>query len=586
MNGTDDTTTLTPEQLWQQYNLPAQRRNAIAAERAGFIRELQHPHMIRLLAGALGREQDSAAGQKDVLEALLNRAAAHRLAGTYTSMYDELTGGFYGPVNRGEVARDVAAGISPERISQTQDMLTSVGAGRNVLRGLTDQGMRNEIRGPATESRGEFYGMMPGLNTQTQTAAYNTAPTNDAEASQPSQPAPWYAQYLMEPTQYQGGGVADAERPEVDQYTPQQFGREPEILKYMALGSTPNPAAITAESVQNEIQGLPQIAGTPTAASYQAAGEQQSALEAQQDEYAGYGGDMYAQSEPAVPESAGEGISVGAMPIPDISHMKVTGRSKDGTVSFNNGAVKVNARTGMMSYEMDGNTFVQQGPFAKATRIPHKYYHDIGTNTLWDTSKLDAQGRPTQIPIPGAVPKIDSGLMAKILQYDGPLTNPDGSPFRNNQEAYRALQTHMRDQGIPTQSQWQAIRAGTQALYSGRNRVTGPWLAMATQLGAAEENLKVPYEERNGIDDALLISQYYGIERPGYQPATLDFQNLMKGIGPVSAAELTKDKAKALGLALKSLFESGGQQMDDKAKAELMTSKLIPKTRWTKCDTD
>ena len=147
-------------------------RQSIVAERAGFIAELQQPQMTALLAAALAEEQGSVEGQKDVLESLLNRAAAHKLAGTYKSMYAELTSGFYGPVNRGQVAADVRRGISPERIKQTQDMLASVGAGRDVLRGLTDQGMRSEIKGPATESRGEFYGMMPGLQSQYQTAAY------------------------------------------------------------------------------------------------------------------------------------------------------------------------------------------------------------------------------------------------------------------------------------------------------------------------------------------------------------------------------------------------------------------------------
>ena len=110
-------------------------------------------------------------GQKDVLESLVNRAAALKLVGKYRGMEALIKGGFYGPWNRGERARMMQRGISPERIAQVQAMLAEVAAGRNVLRGMTDQGSAGEIKGYAEKIRGEYYGWGVGGAREHQTAA-------------------------------------------------------------------------------------------------------------------------------------------------------------------------------------------------------------------------------------------------------------------------------------------------------------------------------------------------------------------------------------------------------------------------------
>jgi hypothetical protein len=155
-----------------QAALSPEARASIVAEREAFIKELQTPAMTKLLAGTLAAEASTVEDRKNVLEALVNRAAAHKVAGTYKGMESEITGGFYGPVNRGEVAASLRAGIPPALIKETADALKDVGAGRSALRGMTDQGMVNEIKGYKEKVGEDWYGMMQGLPSQYQTAAY------------------------------------------------------------------------------------------------------------------------------------------------------------------------------------------------------------------------------------------------------------------------------------------------------------------------------------------------------------------------------------------------------------------------------
>lgn len=144
---------------------------AVVAERAPFIAQMRQPETMKLIAATLATEAGSASDQATVLEALVNRAAAYAAAGHPKSIQELITGGFYGPWNRGETQRKMAAGITPERMAQVAAIIDSIAAGQNRLRGMTDQGMKNEIKGYKEKVGEDYYGFM-GIAGERQTAAY------------------------------------------------------------------------------------------------------------------------------------------------------------------------------------------------------------------------------------------------------------------------------------------------------------------------------------------------------------------------------------------------------------------------------
>jgi hypothetical protein len=144
---------------------------AIAAERAKVMEQLKEPGMRELVAATLAQEQGSAGGRADVLESLVNRAVV-----TGKHPRDLIQGGgrkgsFYGPWRRGEVQAAMARGMSPAALEEFDKMSTEVGAGRNRIRGRTDQGMSNEVHGAIVKSAGEYYGEM-GYKGEKNTAAW------------------------------------------------------------------------------------------------------------------------------------------------------------------------------------------------------------------------------------------------------------------------------------------------------------------------------------------------------------------------------------------------------------------------------
>jgi hypothetical protein len=170
--------------------LSAAAASSIQAERAGFIKELQTPYMQKLVAATLSTETSGAESQKNVYEALINRAAAYKIAGKYHGMEQMIKGGFYGPWNRRETAAVMSKGISEARLKQVAEYTSELAAGRNVLGGLTDQGMINEIKGAKKKFGEDYYGMM-GFEGEKQTAAYRAgagqvaAPTAVASENKP-----------------------------------------------------------------------------------------------------------------------------------------------------------------------------------------------------------------------------------------------------------------------------------------------------------------------------------------------------------------------------------------------------------------
>jgi hypothetical protein len=165
-------------------NLPMtpEAKAAIEAERSDFVKELQRPEMQNLVSATLSTEMSSAEGQKDVLEALVNRAVAYRRAGKYKGMEQMIKGGFYGPYNRGVTNAVMRSGLTPEREAQVASMIEEIKT-RNVLRGMTDQGVNV---GRRTYVHGEGYSYGHGVAT----AAYQGAKAAAAAAPETPEPPP------------------------------------------------------------------------------------------------------------------------------------------------------------------------------------------------------------------------------------------------------------------------------------------------------------------------------------------------------------------------------------------------------------
>lgn len=158
----------------------------IAAERARVMKQLQEPGMRELTAAVVAKEQSGVGGKTDVLEALVNRSVV-----TGKHPRDLIRGGFYGPVNRGEVDALLKRGLSASQLQEYDVASGAVGAGSNRIRGRTDQGMYNEIKGERLKSEGEYYGMM-GLKGEKQTEAYKATlqQATQAQAKAPLAPGP------------------------------------------------------------------------------------------------------------------------------------------------------------------------------------------------------------------------------------------------------------------------------------------------------------------------------------------------------------------------------------------------------------
>jgi len=156
--------------------LTAAGQNAVRAERANAIADLQRPEIRNLISATLATEARGVEDQKNVMEALVNRYVAYEQAGTPKTMEQLIKGGFYGPWNRGETAAVMSKGLSDARSAQVagmiQDIAGTYGAPRNVLGGLTDQGMANEVHGAIKEHLGEDWYSQLGIPGEENMAAF------------------------------------------------------------------------------------------------------------------------------------------------------------------------------------------------------------------------------------------------------------------------------------------------------------------------------------------------------------------------------------------------------------------------------
>jgi hypothetical protein len=142
------------------------QNQAIANERARAVAQLREPGTRNLAAAAIAAEKADPAGRADVMESLVNRFVSLERAGQSPSMRKLLTGGFYGPVNRGQIK------LSDKALADYDAALAAVAAGRNAIGGRTDQGMPREVRpGGRRIVRGEAYGWHRGTRYERETEA-------------------------------------------------------------------------------------------------------------------------------------------------------------------------------------------------------------------------------------------------------------------------------------------------------------------------------------------------------------------------------------------------------------------------------
>ena len=130
----------------------------IAKQRAPLVSEVEsNPEVRDFLAATLSQEAADPDAMLGVVESLFNRTQMRK-----SSIVKELTNGFYGPVNRGEVGKILERGVEPWMYDQLDNALEAVSNGSDLIEGRTDQGMINEITGPKSRYGGEYFGYMGG----------------------------------------------------------------------------------------------------------------------------------------------------------------------------------------------------------------------------------------------------------------------------------------------------------------------------------------------------------------------------------------------------------------------------------------
>jgi hypothetical protein len=114
----------------------------LAQRRASFNKELQEdPALQKYLAAVIAHEARAGDEATAVAESIMNRAAASgtTLRGVLSGKYAS----FFGPINRGEVPAQLGDKADPYYQAAIQRALE----GSNLIRGSTDQGQINEIKG-------------------------------------------------------------------------------------------------------------------------------------------------------------------------------------------------------------------------------------------------------------------------------------------------------------------------------------------------------------------------------------------------------------------------------------------------------
>jgi hypothetical protein len=130
----------------------------IAQQRQQWVHEIEsNPRLRQYAAAAMSLEAGDDVAYLGAVESLFNRTQQRR-----SRISKELTNGFYGPVNRGEVDARIKRGMEPWMYEKFDRALEAVKNGSDLIEGRTDQGMRNEIIGPRAKYGSEYFGYMGG----------------------------------------------------------------------------------------------------------------------------------------------------------------------------------------------------------------------------------------------------------------------------------------------------------------------------------------------------------------------------------------------------------------------------------------
>jgi hypothetical protein len=147
-----------PEEFAPQISYNVDLYPNIAQQRERYVNEIDYnPRLREFLAATVSLEAGDPDAVLGVVESLFNRTQMRN-----SSIAKQLTNGFYGPVNRGEVDRRIRNGVEPWMYEQLDNAMDAVRNGSDLIEGRTDQGMINEIHGPKARFGKEYFGYMDG----------------------------------------------------------------------------------------------------------------------------------------------------------------------------------------------------------------------------------------------------------------------------------------------------------------------------------------------------------------------------------------------------------------------------------------